>query len=258
MILLTSLCFWALALVGKILFHATDNNHPLGFSNYSHTGYYKIYPETINDKLNRGEFDVFAPASEDMFYRDESYYPEIHWSQSDYLRIVDAASREIWHEPLDLTKWSVLSLFLQQDCVDNPQGFYDFDIVYFQNSKIGIWDRQYQARHIEVISWRGFVFWGEDTFSDALLPSWGSAKLGEFQVKADDALFIAESNGGATMRQHANGYCLITTSLNNYPYANGYSNDNWRVNYGIRDFYIWINPLSGKFGSKKQRLMVVL
>jgi hypothetical protein len=246
-ILLTLLCLFGLALVNTFFLQTKDYPNPLRFGNPSHMGYFEIQPETIIDKLNQGELDVFTPSSEDMFSRNEPNYPDIHWSQNDYLKIVDAVSREIWHEPLDLKKWNILLLSAQQDCVDNPQGFYDFDIVYFQNSERGFWDREYQVRHVEVIPWKGFVLLGEGTFADTILHNWGSANLPDFQVTAEDALFIAEKNGGSKMRQEARNPCWISVQLINYPPVNGYTHNDWIVDYGTPGSYIRINPFSGKF-----------
>jgi len=245
-ILLILLCLSVLGLVGQFFLHANDYQNPLRFSSYSRIGYYEIHPETIIDKLNQEEFDVFTLSSEDVFSHDEPYYPEIHWSQSDYLKIVNAVSQEIWHEPLDLRNWDILSLSLQQDCVDNPQGFYDFDIVYFKNSESGYWDRQYQTRHVEVIAWKGFVLWGEGDFTDAILPGWGSANLNNFKITADDALFIAESHGGSKMRQEADKPCWISVWFNNYSPVIGYTKNDWIVDYKTPGSYVRINPFSGK------------
>ena len=213
----------------------------------SHSGYYEIYPATIFDSLDRGETDVFTLSSEEIWDRERPHYDDIYWSQSDYLKIVNAVSQEFWNEPLDLKKWKVLHLDMNQDCMDNPRGFYDFRIVYFENSGIEFWHRRYQARLIEVFSWQGIIRWGDATFSDAILPGWGNANLDDFKVTADEALFVAERIGGSKVRQRVNNLCKLSVWLTNYSPVNGYTHNNWLVHYGMADFYVRINPFSGKF-----------
>jgi hypothetical protein len=249
------LCCFTLVFVYKLYLYDDDNNHnPLLFSSYFHASYYQINPETMLDELDQGKSDVFIPVSEKVFYdiygSVEPKYPDIHWSQAEYLKIVNTLSREVWHEPLDSKKWNVLVLEMMQNCVDNPQGFYNFEIIYFKNSSFGFLDRQYPVRRVEVISRDGLVRWGDKTFSDAILPGWYKVTLNDLKVTADDVLSIAESNGGSTARRQHNNECTISIRLNNYPRVEANTNNNWLVDYDSTDFsdifQIWINPLSGK------------
>ena len=250
-ILVILICCFAFVSISKLFTYDNSSSNPQMFSNYSHTGYFQIHPETILHELNDGKSNAFAPLSEDIYYRmyleDQAKYPNIYWSQTDYLRIVDALNREIWHESLD-SRWNVLLLQMRRNCVDNPQGFNDFEIIYFQNSKIEFLDRRYPVRRFEVVAWQGLVRWGDDAFSDAIIPDWDKANLNDFQVTADDALSITEMNGGNTARQQSDNECKISISLNNYPPAYGYTKNNWLVDYSATDFsaHFRINPLSGK------------
>ncbi len=238
-----------IAIVSRLVWYDNGYSNPLHFSQYYDYGYYEIYPETILGSLNRGVTEVFTPASEEIWDRGEQYDEAFHWSQSDYLTIANAFSQEVWHESWDPKEWKVLYLSLHQSCEDNPQGFYDFSIVYFKNLGMGFLDRQYQTRLIDIIPWQGLIRWGEASFSDALLPGWGNASLNNFKITADDALLIAERNGGGKLRQEDNNQCRISVWLNNYPPVTGYTNNNWLVDYGMGDFSIYINPYSGKFRS---------
>src|SRR6266540_3306472 len=128
-----------IALLGKLFQHDDIYGNPLIFVNYSNSGYYEIHPDTILESLNQGETNVFTAASVEILNRDEPSYEEIRWSQSDYLKIANALSQEVWHEPLDLKKWKILSLDLTQSCDNDPRGFYEFRIVYFQNEGLASW-----------------------------------------------------------------------------------------------------------------------
>jgi len=91
------------------------------------------------------------------------------------------------------------------------------------------------------------VRWGDTTFSDAILPGWGNVNLNDFKLTADDALLIAERNGGSKARQEVDDACMISVNLNNYSPVNGYTNNTWMVDYWMTDFYVRIDPFSGKF-----------
>jgi hypothetical protein len=249
LLLILSLLF-VIAIVIKIFWYDDGYRNPLHFSQYPTYGYYEIYPETILGSLNQGVTEVFTPASEEIWNREEQYDEAILWSQSDYLKIADALSQEVWHESLDLKEWKVLYLSLNQSCENNPQGFHTFSIVYFKNLGVGFLNRRYQARLIDIIPWQGLIRWGDSTFSDVLIPGWGNSHLNDFNVTADGALLIAERNGGSKVRQEANNMCRISIWINNYPPVTGYTNNNWLVDYGVSDFYVLINPFSGKLKSK--------
>jgi hypothetical protein len=248
-----SLTFLAIILLAsfgsKLFLYDNGYDNPLYFSQYSTSGYYEIYPDTTLDSLTRQESNVLIPATEEIWNRDEPEYDSIHWSQSDYLKIANLLSQEVWHEPLDLNEWKVLNLSLTQDCVDNPKGFYDFRIVYFQNLGIQFWRRQFHVRLIEVYTSQGIIRWGDTTFSDAILPGWGNVELNDFKLTADDALLIAENNGGRKTRQEVDDACMLSVRLNNYSPVNGYTNNNWIVDYYMTDFYLRIDPFSGEFRS---------
>jgi hypothetical protein len=233
------------SLISKLFLYDNSYEDPFLFSRYSTYGFYEIYPETILDSLNRGETNVFTPASEEIWNREEPYYDSIQWSQADYLRIANALSQEVWHEPLDLKEWKVLSLSLDQDCVDNRQGFYDFSIVYFQNAGVSFWNRSYHARIIEFYPWQGIIRWGDSTFSDAILPGWGQVDINDFKLTADDAVLIAEENGGSKARQEVDNVCGISVWLNGYSPINADTNNSWLINYRSAGFSVRIDPFSG-------------
>jgi hypothetical protein len=241
------LCIFTIALGVRLFWYDAGYSNPLHFTSYPQSGYYEINPETLLVNLNQGKEDVFTPASDDIWNREVPNYDLIKWSQSDYLKIADALSKEVWHESLSLEDWEILSVGAEQDCMDNPHGFYYFEIVYFQKSGIRSWGRQYQARLIEIVTWQGLVRWGDGSFTEAILPGWGKTDFENFKITADDALTIAERNGGSEFRQGEKNRCTISTRLINYPPVSGYTNNNWRVDYHMGDFSVNINPFTGKF-----------
>ena len=61
---------------------------------------------------------------------------------------------------------------------------------------------------------------------------------------ADDALQIAEKNGGADVRLGVDNICGITLRLNHNPPLK--HSENWLVDYDRTGFYIDINPYTGE------------
>jgi hypothetical protein len=234
-------------LIGQTaLFLIRDNSgSPAYFSTYTDTGYYEIHPETILAALAQGNTDVFTPFFGDPD-RDEPHYDAVAWTQSDYLKIVNALSLEIWNEPLDLNKWRVVDIDLMRDCNDSAHGFDTFTITFYKDLGITKWERHYTTRLIQINSWQGLVRWGGNaTLSAPLLLGWDGFDLTQFKVTGDDALQIAEKSGGSNARMKVNNSCYIVLSANQlsaFPHRK-----NWLASYERADFYIHINPYTGEY-----------
>ncbi len=226
------------------LFGEELNRSPGYLSAYPKSGYYEIDPTTILTRLNHGETNVFTPFYGDLD-RDEPYYDSIAWTQSDYLKIANALSLETWNEPLDLDSWKTEYLSLAQSCENDPHGFHTFALVYYKDLGMRKWERHYVTRLIQINAWQGLIWWGKDaTFSTPLLLGWDGAELTQFKVVADDALRIAEENSGSDTRLKANNKCRIIVSVNQIsalPHR-----VNWLVTYERTDFFMHINPYTGK------------
>jgi len=218
---------------------------PAYFSVYPDSGYYEINPETILANLDQGKTDVFVPFLGDP-NQDRPYYDSIAWTQLDYLKIANALSLETWHEPLNLESWQVIDMDLIGSCDDNAQGFHTFTITYYKSLGITNWERHYTTRLIEINSWQGLVRWGKDAvFSAPLLLGWEGVSLNQFKITADDALQIAETNGGSDVRLKVDNACrfvLRVNQLSPLPHR-----VNWLVDYDRADFDMHINPYNGKF-----------
>ena len=235
------------ALVGQVvIFPFVDHSgSPAYFGDYSNSGYYEINPETILTTIDQGNNDVFVPFFGDPD-QDEPYYGDISWSQSDYLKIANALSLKTWNEPLDLENWQVIDMDLIGSCDDKTQGFHTFTITYYKSLGIINQEIHYITRLIEIISWQGLVRWGKDAeFSAPLLLGWDGVELPRFSITADDALQIAEENSGSEIRSKVNNDCRIIVTVNQLsPFPHPV---NWLVDYDRADFYMHINPYTGKY-----------
>lgn len=217
---------------------------PALFGVYTESGTYEINPETLLEKLDQGETDLFTPFFGD-WNRDEPYYDSITWTQADYIKIANALSLEIWNEPLDLENWRIIDIDFIGRCENNPSGFHTFTIAYYKALGISNWERKYTTRLIEVYSWLGLVHLGTDAvYSSPLLLGWDGVDLTQFIIMANDALQIAEKNGGLDARRRVDNSCRIMLTVNQLsPLPHRVR---WLVDYDRADLYMHVNPYTGK------------
>lgn len=206
-----------------------------GLSDFNDTSYYKMNPETIMSALDRGETDVFLP---------EPATPEapviegpIKWHQSDYLRIAIALRQFVWKDNID--SWNLYFAQFEANCEDNATGFRLADLYYYKtvfiNGKI-----EYAARELLIAPEYGDVSVGAGMNFPHPLLGWKSLNLGTLKLAADDALRVAEQNGGKEFRLDAKNNCRIHVGINpNVDAAD------WHVVYSSNDsslFGIYIDP----------------
>ena len=197
-------------------------------------GYYQFNSQTILTSLDQGKTDVFIPSAIDPNDVD-IYYDNIAWTQADFLRVASALSQEIWHEPLDLDGWRIYYFYFIGHCSDNFGGFNDFHIVYYKTIKTG-WETVYSARYLTLTPWSGTVRWaGDGEFSELFIFPWGNIELTKFKTTAEQAVQIANKNGGKVNQER----CRIRADIQDGDWRIGYETDT-----GLVD--IFINPFNGK------------
>jgi len=222
---------------------ALDNqsqNYP-NFGANEVEGDYLINPDTILDALKRGDTNVFLPMLATPGPNDDLLPPgSFAWKQVDYLNIASALSQYVWKETME--DWSVYYLSFQRDCHNDFGGFDSFIIIYYKVIKVNS-QNEYTTREIDIYPLAKQVTWGSGSnYPRPFLHDWNSADLNNFKVTADEALQIAEDNGGEKARLREKDSCIILVSS---PYNN---NDAWSVRYTIRDsFEVIVDPYNGKF-----------
>ena len=220
-------------------FENQDRKYPSTIGTFNDTGNFTINPTTILDTLNRGEINVFTPSlatpSADTILPSGS----IHWTQSDYLKIANALSQFVWKETLE--DWKVYSILFERECHENPSGFDSLDIIYYKTIKVNS-QKAYTAHYIQIYPLASNVTWGGET-NFPISNGWNGIDLKKLKISADDALRIAEENGGKEARSRVQNDCLILTKV---PSHN--NDDSWDVYYypGVY-FELLINPYSGKY-----------
>lgn len=143
----TIIAYIALLLIdSSIYLDQAGKPNPSIASDYNNGAFYKIDPETILASLDQGKANVFTPFSGDPNNTSVSYLP-INWTQSDYLKVANALSQAVWHEPLDLKNWNVYDVTFQKVCEDDPKGFDKFEITYYKAVKTG-WNMEGTARYM--------------------------------------------------------------------------------------------------------------
>ena len=163
-----------------------DLKSPHRISSYQKFGYFKIEPETILVSLTNGNTDVFIPLQEDdALALDELTDLSIYWTQDDFLEIASTLGRQLWNDPMELTKWSVFNIFLTGHCGDHL-GFDFAHITYFKTGK-----NYYTTRSIKITPNFGLVSWGDgNTYHQPIFRKWESIDLLGANNTADDALQI--------------------------------------------------------------------
>jgi hypothetical protein len=77
-----------------------------------------------------------------------------------------------------------------------------------------------------------------------LSADWKSVDVENFKVTADDALLIADANGGRGARLAIQNHCKVLVGIPNI------DNENWKVEFysgSTTIFSMFINPLTGKY-----------
>ncbi|MCI0551957.1 MAG: hypothetical protein L0287_13475 [Anaerolineae bacterium] len=215
-------------------------NWPTGTAEFPNTGVFRIDPGTILPSINERDVDVFLPESrsvDDVNWTGDALYPEsIEWRQADYLKIGNALNKFVWNDALD--DWNLFHMSFATTCQDNPTSLTRGDFRYFKT----IFERgkiKYSWRTMFVIPEYLNVAWGGDAVYPRL--PWGYKKidLSRLKVTAEDAIGIAEENGGREARLRIQNQCNIVLLLMPQRF------DGWHVSLG-QDFDMYINEYTGE------------
>jgi len=212
---------------------------PVGISDFRDRSSYRIDSETILSSLDGGETDVFTAA--DSAPQSPLFEEPVLWRQSDFLKVARALNQSIREEPL--SSWRLYSMNFSTACQDDSSGFTEADFYYFKtifrdNGKI-----RYTTLDYYITSQYGAVSWaGGSNFPHPLF-GWENIRLGRIQVTAEDALTIAEQNGGRETRSLVGNKCRIHVGLS--------SDGGWQIfiyedDTGASLFRMEIDPESGK------------
>lgn len=172
---------------------------------------YIIEPSTILQSLAEGKAGVFTLLTSPTPAVDLPFNPTpVKWKQSDYFFVASALFRFEWNETPE--NWKLRQMGFSSDCRDSSQGFQGGIFEFFKIVQTPSGD----SRLVRML----FISPGRNNVSlsygeyNPVSNDWGSIDLGQVKVTVDDALKIAEENGGADFRAKASNDCVIRANYN--------------------------------------------
>jgi len=200
--------------------------------------HYLIKPDTILDDIAQGRTDVFSPQITTPQPALSQSLNVVKWSQEDYLSIVEALHRFVWHE--SISDWHIRHILFYVKCEDIGMGPQLASFILYKVVE----DNQHTSRlehQISIDPANNSVSWSETEYRPNLVVQ-NPVELSKYKVSITDALQIAEENGGNKIRLEVDNECFLRAQLIN-------SANYWQVSYvKVLDLYILnIDALTGKF-----------
>lgn len=200
---------------------------------------YIIDTKSILVLMVQGKEDIFVPAISSDAEETPSEFP-VSWRQSDYLKIADALHDEVWD--VSLENWELNSMIFRSSCRDISNGLQDARFVFY-NIMMAEEGKERIVHNIVIDPERSIVDVWALKYSPVVI-NWKTVDLASINVTADEALHIAESNGGKEKRNSVDNNCYVSVSF--VPDSAGF--DGWRVSYyqnpGVL-LELNIDPISG-------------
>lgn len=209
-------------------------------------GIFLFDPGTVLMSLNIGKKDVFTPYLEqqDEELPDVVFEGTINWKQREYWMIIDALNQFVWKDTLN--DWKLYDLNFLRDCKNNSSGFDSGSMTYFKIITNDNGKKVYTVRDFFIDPKYRYVEWRGGAKYTRPIVGWRSIELGNLTFNAEDALGIAEENGGKDARLKFYNNCIIHISLRPEMYKG------WDVTYSIEnspEFSVTIDPFTGEIKS---------
>jgi len=183
---------------------------------------YIIDTSSILMSIIQGKEDVFMPVTSSASEEITSEFP-VNWKQADYLVIADALHQVAWGSSLD--GWKLNSMDFGLLCDKKTHGLQYAHFVFYDTQDTE--DGGTRIVHNIVIDpERSSVNVWALRYSPVVI-NWKTIDLTTAAITADDALQIAESNGGTETRNKVGDDCYISVSF----FFDSASYDGWTVSY---------------------------
>lgn len=214
-------------------FEESKSSIPLPYEEFS------INPATILEDISEGKKGIFIPSENPTPITE---YVSVNWTQEDYLAIASAIHEFAWNE--ELNDWKIHSILFYFQCEEVPFGSQSVYLTYFKLIKSDV--EEYRLVHNIVIQpqEKRIGTWAEKYTQ--LTSTWEEYNITEFNITSDEALQIAEDNGGKLFRESINNGCSVSISLN----RRIHNDKDWVVAYDS-NFEFIINPYTGEYQTKK-------
>lgn len=205
--------------------------------------YYAFDPNLILQEISQHPQDAFITIEVKPQLIPLSQRAKVKWIQKDYMQIAAALFKVVWEETLD--EWELNSLHFRLGCDNTENGFQQASFSLFKVVKIHEKPSRIE-RKISINLGNNSVSILEYEYYPKVT-DWPSAKFSQLKISADDALLIAEKNGGKEKRLVVENKCDIVILLS----PGSASFDGWLASY-IQDgstnlFRLEIDPLTGKY-----------
>ena len=177
---------------------------------------------SILESILQGRYDLFIPV--DSPSEEEAFQSDlVNWNQEDYITVANSIHKFVWDEPLN--NWMLNSMDFSGSCHDIENGLQDVYFVFYNilDSEDG---KSRIVHNINIDPARSEVNVWAEKYSP-LVMNWKAIDLGETKITADDALQIAEDNGGIEIRNSVNNECNVSVSF--LPNPGDY--DGWKLSY---------------------------
>lgn len=202
---------------------------------------FEFNPETVFDDLENGEDDVFMPAAEEVPERKPR---NIHWYQEDYLNLVNVLADMYLPDIFwDTHPVSMNTSFL---CDEIDQFDYDMHFDYYRYFGEDGNDMEHYLFHISPEKGSIWIY-NESRTGNTLKPIQFDFK--KTRVTFEDALEIAEENGGQEFREERENECGLAIDLDPDNETELY----WEVEYhgpkafSIGDYYrVYVDAVTGE------------
>jgi hypothetical protein len=204
--------------------------------------YYTIEPTSLLESLQRGKV-AFTPMSQRPELLPFDQQVTVNWHLADYFYIANALYEGVLGKTLQ--GWQLSGMDFRLACSRVQNGFQNGRFRFFNVVKDGDQESRLE-RFIDIDPRHNFVHVSETKYSPNLI-DWKSIDMAQLKISADQALQIAESNGGEEKRASVNNACNISLLLT----LDRTDTWHWRVYYARSDdrtlfFDILIDPYTGE------------
>lgn len=211
---------------------------------YSDTGggWLRIQSSTILQDIHKGDIDIFESAPDELS-SDSSIMDPVQWTQVDYEEVTKALYENEFSETS--SDWLFSRSLFKLDCRYahlGPQSatFDLFRIIHSRDKDSRI------ERSIFIQPLLNRVGWSERE-ANPNQANWRGINLTQVNIHAEDALHIAEQQGGQAVRESVQDNCAIYVTM----IADHWDGD-WKVSYaGFQSqgdlFRIYVDEESGAY-----------
>jgi len=204
-------------------------------------GVYAIDSQTLLQDLRSNNTNVFEYLPNgNLITSPETDLPPVHWTEADYLFIADHFNQYVSNDSLE--NWEYYSIAYGMDCDDFtycPQWatFRIVKYIFSNDNKVRL------ERHLYIYPDEKRIGWAETGYESVF--SHSSFKREQVKVSLEEALKIAEKQGGKNFRLSENNECKIFSDI----VITGNRDGNWQVQYKSTDnqFVIDINKETGEY-----------